>query len=336
MSKVYAFIKPRAEAVAYLRQLLTGHGMEWLGEEIVNQGYGLKISGEDQGTAFSGVLYFNKQGFSSKVIIDRGSERLLCILEQELGRGTITAPAQANTKLAKAEMSADEPAILKQLLTEAHLGTDESGKGDYFGPLVVAGVYVQPQDMAALREMGVADSKTLSEKKIRTIADSLRTYFQNRFEVLFIKPEKYNELYAKIGNLNKLLAWGHARVMENLLGKLELSKTGKLDCRYALADKFGDEGLIQRALMQKGRRIRLVQIPRGERDLAVAAASIIARDLFVHKMEEQSQYYGVTLPKGCNEMVRKTAEQIVAQYGQGELAKVAKLHFKTTREICGN
>ncbi|MDD4347388.1 MAG: ribonuclease HIII, partial [Desulfitobacteriaceae bacterium] len=146
--------------------------------------------------------------------------------------------------------------------------------------------------------------------------------------VIFIKPEKYNELYAKIGNLNKLLAWGHARVMENLLEKFS--------CRYALADKFGDESLIQRALMQKGRQIRLMQIPRGERDLAVAAASIIARDVFVKKMAEFSQEYGLVLPKGCNDIVRKVGQQIVAQYGQGELAKVAKLHFKTTQEICRN
>jgi ribonuclease HIII len=87
--------------------------------------------------------------------------------------------------------------------------------------------------------------------------------------------------------------------------------------------------------MQKGRRIRLVQIPRGERDPAVAAASIIARDVFVHKMEELSEKYGVVFPKGCNERVREVARQIVAKHGEDELGKVAKLHFKTTQELRG-
>lgn len=330
MKKVYELIQPQAQAVAYLKELLMGNGIEWREEEPVNQGYGVKIGGEDQGTAFSGVLYFNKKGFSSKLIIDKGSDRLFQLLDHELV-SAITTPAKAITRPAKAQTLADEPAILNLLMAEAHLGTDESGKGDYFGPLVVAGVFVQPQDVVILQEMGVADSKTLSEQKIKTLAENLRAFFQNRYEVVFIKPEKYNELYAKIGNLNKLLAWGHARVMENLLEKLEQEK---ISCHYALADKFGDETLIQRAILQKGRQISLAQIPRGERDLAVAAASIIARDVFVKKMAEFSQKYGIVLPKGCNETVRKTAQQIVAKYGQGELAKVAKLHFKTTQEIC--
>lgn len=327
MSKVYELIKPRAEAVAYLRALLTGNGMTWREEEPVNQGYGLKISGEDQGVAFSGVLYFNKQGFSSKLIMDKGSEALLCLLEQELGKEASTTPAQAITTTAKAKTMADEPAILNRLISQAHIGTDESGKGDYFGPLVVAGVFVQPQDVAILQELGVADSKTLSAPKIKSLAESLRALFEGRFNVVFIRPEKYNELYAKMGNLNKLLAWAHARVMENLLERFS--------CRYALADRFGDESLIQRALMQKGRQIHLVQIPRGERDPAVAAASIIARDVFVHKMEELSEKYGVVLPKGCNEKVREVARQIVAKHGEDELGKVAKLYFKTTQELRG-
>ncbi|HQD54450.1 MAG TPA: ribonuclease HIII [Peptococcaceae bacterium] len=340
MSKVYALIKPRTEAVAYLRELLTGHGMEWLGEETVNQGYGMKISGEDQVAAFSGVLYFDKKGFSSRLVMNKGSEGLFQLLEENLAHPGAQNAAEADRAAitpATDKTMADEPVILEQLASRAHIGTDESGKGDYFGPLVVAGVFIQPQDVAVLREMGVADSKTLAAKKIKSLAESLRELLQGRFNVVYIGPEKYNELYAKMGNLNKMLAWAHARVMENLLERLEmLEKSGRLDCQYALTDKFGHESLIQRALMQKGRQIRLVQIPRGERDPAVAAASVIARDVFVHKMDELAQKYGIVLPKGCNEQVRKTAQQFVAKYGQDELGKVAKLHFKTTQELRQN
>lgn len=130
-----------------------------------------------------------------------------------------------------------------------HIGTDESGKGDFFGPLVVAGVMVDEKAAKLFIEAGIKDSKKVTDKKILTLEPLIK---QNSvYSVVPISNGKYNELYANIKNLNKLLAWGHARVIENILEKQS--------CEYALSDKFGDESLIKSALMKKGRSIRLDQ-----------------------------------------------------------------------------
>jgi ribonuclease HIII len=342
LRKVYPIMKPREAAITYLKELLQSEEIECLKEDSVNQGYGLKLSGEHQGGAFALVLYFNNQGLSSKLVMEKGGEALVRLLEQKLGPGTAASgnstTAPDGNKVKDDHATTFEDGIITRLYAQPHIGTDESGKGDYFGPLVVAGVFLQPEEAGILQEMGVADSKTLSDRKIAKMAEDLRALFQERYNLVFIRPEKYNELYAKMGNLNRLLAWGHARVIENLLERIEAKKEQEKEetnytCRYALADKFGEEGYILRALMQKGRQIRLVQIPRGERDLAVAAASILARDMFVRKMAEFSKEYGVDLPKGCSEKVKEAARQIIALHGQEALAKVAKLHFKTTQEL---
>ena len=144
------------------------------------------------------------------------------------------------------------------------IGIDESGKGDYFGPLVIAAVFVTPaleQDLALMR---VRDSKKISDARILEMAPDIRLLCPH--SLVAIGPQRYNELYAKIKNLNRLLAWGHARALENLLQKV--------DCDLAIADQFGDERLILNALQEKGKQIRLVQRTKAESDLAVAAASI--------------------------------------------------------------
>jgi ribonuclease HIII len=143
------------------------------------------------------------------------------------------------------------------------IGTDEAGKGDYFGPLVVAGVYVTDATTILLRQIGVRDSKTLSDKRIGGLSAEIRRTCP--VEVVAISPQRYNQMYANIRNLNRLLAWAHARVIENLLQHI--------DCQRVISDQFGDARFLQRALMEEGKRVRLVQRPRAEDDPAVAAAS---------------------------------------------------------------
>ena len=204
-----------------------------------------------------------------------------------------------------------------------HMGTDESGKGDYFGPLVVAGFYAPDDQEAVLRELGVRDSKALSDGRVRGIAEFLRAGYTHSLVV--IGPEKYNELYAKFRNLNKLLAWGHARVIENILERI--------DCAKAVTDQFGDERFVLSALMQKGRTIELVQRPRGEEDVAVAAASILARAEFVRRMEELSAQWGVELHKGAGPPVEAAAAVFLRRHGAAALPQVAKMHFKITERV---
>ncbi len=204
-----------------------------------------------------------------------------------------------------------------------HIGTDESGKGDFFGPLVIAGVMVDEKAAKLFVDAGIRDSKKITDKKILTLEPIIK---QNSiYSIVPISNGKYNELYANIKNLNKLLAWGHARVIENVLDQQT--------CEYALSDKFGDESLIKSALMKKGQSIKLEQMVRAESDVAVAAASVLARATFVHKIQEMENTYGIKFPKGCAPQVKDAAKEFIAKFGKDRLIEVCKAHFKTYNEV---
>lgn len=218
---------------------------------------------------------------------------------------------------------------LQPVVPLPYIGTDESGKGDYFGPMVVAGVCVDASIQATLEALGVKDSKLLSDKQCREMAAQIREVCRDKYEEVEMPPERYNALYEEFRkekkNLNHLLAWGHARAIENLLTRHP--------CSHAIADQFGDERFILSKLMEKGKEVNLVQTPKGERYIAVAAASILARDRFLARMEKLSRKYGVNLPKGSSDRVLTPAKLIVAKKGTEELRKVAKLHHKTTQKV---
>ncbi|WP_447977694.1 ribonuclease HIII [Candidatus Nitrospira bockiana] len=203
------------------------------------------------------------------------------------------------------------------------IGIDESGKGDYFGPLVVAAVLVKPEWEADLRLMEVRDSKRISDGRILEIAPDIRRLCPH--SVVAIGPQRYNELYARIRNLNRLLAWGHARALENILAHSA--------CGLAISDQFGDERFVLNALLEKGKTVRLVQQPKAEQDLAVAAASILARAEFLVRLKRLSEEAGVPLPKGASTAVELAAKLVVRKHDREYLGKVAKLHFKTTQAV---
>lgn len=203
-----------------------------------------------------------------------------------------------------------------------HIGVDEAGKGDYFGYLVVAGVFADDETEKRLRDIGVKDSKSLSDFAVKKLAALIKKICA--YDIVKISPEKYNTLYKKFSSLNLLLAWGHARVIENMLGKVQTD--------IAISDKFGDESLIKNALMEKGRKIKLVQKINGERDMAVAAASILARDEFLKTLRALGREVGTVLPKGATH-VEDAAKELVKQHGADVLNFVAKTHFKITKRV---
>ena len=208
-----------------------------------------------------------------------------------------------------------------------HFGIDESGKGDFFGPLVIAGVYVDRGMARKFLEAGVQDSKRISsDARIHALAKSIRQIVGSLCEVVLIGPEKYNELYVKFGNLNALLGWGHARVIENLLAK-------KPDCPRALSDKFADVRVIEKALLRHGQAIKMEQRIKAESDPAVAAASILARESFVNWLEKRGRSLGMRLGRGVSAAVKKTATEIVAADGAAALEQIAKVHFRTAHEV---
>ncbi|MBU1339383.1 MAG: ribonuclease HIII [Acidobacteria bacterium] len=207
--------------------------------------------------------------------------------------------------------------------TKGHIGTDESGKGDYFGPLVAAGVFVPEGQDDVLRELGVRDSKKISDKRVREIAETIKLGFVH--SVVAIGPDKYNSLYEKMRNLNRMLAWAHARVIENILAEV--------DCGQVVTDQFGDEMFVRNALMKKGKDIELIQRTKAEDDPAVAAASILARAEFLKRLYFLGQDAGMDLPKGASNLVEEAACRLVREKGENALALYAKLHFKTTKKI---
>jgi len=210
---------------------------------------------------------------------------------------------------------------------EPHAGIDESGKGDYFGPLVIAAVFVDETTSRQLTSLGVTDSKKIkSDKRIAALAAEIRRTVGNAFSVVPIGPEAYNRLYDKIRNVNRLLAWGHARALENLLDNVP-------DCPRALSDQFGNKRTVENALMQMGRSVTLEQRTKAESDIAVAAASILARSEFVRRLDFLARDAGIALPKGASATVIDAAARIATQGGRAQLAKFAKMHFKTTASV---
>ncbi len=218
-------------------------------------------------------------------------------------------------------------AILDPAQFEPHMGIDESGKGDFFGPLVIAAAYVDRELIEQMTPLGVRDSKSIkSDRKIAAIAKDLRAILKTRFAVVTIGPVAYNRLYEKIGNVNKLLAWGHARAIENLLEKVPT-------CPRALSDQFGPKQQIKNALLKKGRSIELEQKHKAESDPAVAAASILARDAFVHALQQLGRSFEEEIPKGASAKVKITAGTMITKHGPKVLLETAKCHFKTAAEV---
>lgn len=203
------------------------------------------------------------------------------------------------------------------------IGIDESGKGDFFGPLCIAGVHAKEGSVTHLAQMGVKDSKLLNDTSIVKIAEKIKKDYQ--YHIVKINPEKYNELYEKFGNLNLLLGWGHATCIENLI-----DKTG---CKKVIIDQFAHEHVVETALKRKKKEALLVQRHRGEQDLVVAAASILARAAFVEGLGFLEKKVNLPLPKGASKATIEAGKRLVSKNGAEILKFVGKLHFKTASHI---
>lgn len=207
--------------------------------------------------------------------------------------------------------------------TTPHIGIDESGKGDFFGPLCIAGVYADSQQIKELLKAGVRDSKQIGDSSIFTLSTQIKKICLHT--VIAIFPKKYNELYSKFHNLNHLLAWGHATAIGEL--------AAKSSCHQVIIDQFASEHVVLNALKQKKIEVSLTQRHRAETDPVVAAASILARESFLKGLERLRLEYELPFPKGASSLVVKTGQAFVAKHGRELLGNVAKLHFKTKDEI---
>ena len=238
-----------------------------------------------------------------------------------------------------------EPEVLKQArlgyeetlnpeLLLPRLGVDESGKGDFFGPLCIAGVYVNEKVIQRWKDSGIRDSKNISsDKRMHELAELIQKTEGCVTSVVTIGNEAYNRLYAKMRSVNRVLAWGHARAIENLMGQKHRMTPPPV---RAISDQFAsDKGVVAGALMSLGREIELVQRHKAEEDVAVAAASILARDQFVSRLRALGKEFEMPFPKGASSLVDDAAKGFVARFGAEKLNLVSKVHFRTALRAQG-
>ena len=279
---------------------------------------------EERGFSFTPrpyTIFFAQKDKLSAAVYEKGPKLLL----QGKGIEDFVSFELEPKILGEARLGYEE--IHRPEMFEPHFGIDESGKGDFFGPLVIAGVFTDRGVAQTFLQNGIQDSKRIgSDTRIRALAKIIRKTPDVVFDVVLIGPERYNDLYEKFANLNRLLGWGHARVIENLLAK-------RPDCPHALSDKFADAQVIEKALLQHGRQIKLEQRTKAESDLAVAAASIMAREAFIDWLERTGKRVGLQLPRGVSAPVKEAARQIVEREGPAALRRYAKTHFRTAHEV---
>jgi ribonuclease HIII len=238
-----------------------------------------------------------------------------------------------------------EPEILKEVklgyetilnpeLLLPRIGVDESGKGDFFGPLCIAGVYVNEAVIKYWEGAGIRDSKNISsDAKIADLADLILHTPKCIAKVVPIGNLKYNELYQKMGSVNRLLAWGHSRAIESLMQRKSEMIPPPV---RAISDQFAaSKHVVARALMPLGREVELVQRHKAEEDIAVAAASILARNEFVTRLAALEKQFEMKLPKGAGSLVDAAAKEFIAKHGVENLQNVAKMHFRTALRAQG-
>ncbi len=274
------------------------------------------------------IEYFEEPTYATKWRVETDDWKVFC--PREPGNMIIVKGAGREDFLAwfhaEKEPVTQAPALSLPTI-EAHIGVDEAGKGDYFGPLTIAAVYVTPESAVELIRWGVRDSKSLSDTSIAELALKIRERCPNVDCV--VMPPEYNTAYQQHRNLNRLLAEAHARVIKELV-----EETG---CQDVVDDQFAAPHILEEALAEQEITVELEQRTGGESDVAVAAASILARESFVAAIEDFRAKTEMVIPLGSSspEVVR-VGRAIVQRWGPKALERIAKMHFKTTGKILGN
>jgi len=271
--------------------------------------YGLKlVFPEGKHDAVVNVYFSKKKGLSLVADAGPAKERAEAIIG--LMR---TAPAAPPAEAALARW----------------IGTDEAGKGDYFGPLVVAAARVDRSSAEQLVALGATDSKRLDDDRIRKLAAGIHRLLRRDVATVIVGPKRYNELYADFARrgskLNGLLAWGHGRAVK------DLQQRG-VSFEAVVVDRFASQAVIRRG-MPDG--VRILARSRAEDNPAVAAASIVARAAYVQRLDDLSERYGVPVVPGAGPGALAAGRALVDKHGPAVLRDVAKHHFRTTQTILG-
>lgn len=302
----------QAEFTAYLKTAKEkiNSVLQVVREKPINYGYQLVVEFCDAKATIN--IYNGKKGLTVVYSGDSAlREKLQAILEGGAGSCAME--------------ESDAPKITHGLWA----GSDESGKGDFFGSLVVAAVVVDDTTAGKLARAGVKDCKLLTDKKILELEDVIKQNVVD-FSVLELKPKIYNLRYEQVvaqgGKLNQLLGFGHVAALSKVLERQE-------DCHSALIDQFTTSTVNIRALKERFPGCDVRQQPKAESNLAVAAASVLARAQFLHTMDVLSQTAGMHLPKGGGAQATECARQLAAKFGKEILRDYVKLHFANYKRV---
>ncbi len=272
--------------------------------------YGLQLKLEREGQNATLNIYHSLKRGVSKVLSGK-ENKLKLELEEVIGQKTRPKVGEFHT-------------------WKRWIGSDECGKGDYFGSLVVAAFAMDADQESDIRSLGVLDSKKLTDTRIKTIAHALYERYPERIACIVIKPLRYNEIMADMQgrgkNLNDLLAWQHGTAILELLGRIPL-------VQGVLADQFSPRKPVRQYLLGKEVAVPVEERVKGESDPAVAAASVIARYQFLQSRQAMDRHYRMKFPLGSGKNVLHPAKAFADKFGWDRLAEVAKLHFITSRSV---
>lgn len=302
------------EKLEHLKPLLETSGVSIESMNPIDYGIQLRLA-NDQEKAVLNLYYSERKGVSAVVGAKRNAA--IKVLLEKLVKDLIVS-----------SVDPEPPVGLHSW--NSWIGSDECGKGDYFGPLVVCAFWADQSIIPRLRQMGVRDSKMLSDSQIMDVAQELYREYGGRMNGIVLKPRRYNQIIGdmreKNRNLNDLLAWQHHSVVEALL------KSAK-DVEGVLVDQFSPSQKVNAAFKKTHAALNVVERTGAERDLAVAAASILARYQFLTHFKEMRQRYKVNFPLGAGSAVDQKAREYVQRFGSKKLEEVAKLHFKNTQRV---
>ena len=294
--------------IEQIKNALSFQRLEMLSEREIDYGKQLEISDGENSITLN-IYYSVKKGISTVI------------------GGAETNPLRSlPTRILQELENSLNPANIHSW--ESWLGTDEAGKGEFFGALVVAGFFADRDIVPKLQKIGVRDSKKLTSSLIESVAHKLYKEFNERICVIVLRPETYNRLYreftAKRKKLNELMAWMHGRVI------LDLQKrTGE---KKVLVDKFTSDSNLIRSL--KGlEQVELLQVPKAEQDLGVAASSIIARYHYLASLKQLKSKFRMDFRPGSGDQSISTGIHFVEKYSLERLYEVAKVHFKNYDKI---
>jgi ribonuclease HIII len=289
-----------------IREKLESNGYSVTSFQVIAYGIQFQIQRQDWSATMR--VYQNANGRIkndySQLTKNSAAEKIISLIEASDPSGT--------------EFKAELPLI----------GCDESGKGDYFGALVCAAVYVDETVEMKLRALGVRDSKNISDAQVLALEPEIAGLVSGRFCVFVLEPEEYNQAYEKFASrkqkLNTLLAWAHEKAIQCVLKHI--------NAKRILIDRFAEENSIRENMESLSDR-ELLFYARAEQNIAVAAASIMARAAFLSSLGKLSKKYRMPFLKGASEAVVKQARQFVQANGTDSLKRVAKLHFRTTQQV---